>query len=111
MYNFVGITQGLAPVRSFAMSDTDKRRMGFEINIRRADNKQPKPGTTADTPFCMAVLGDFNGRFNQAQTDDKPLAKSKLIAIDRDNFDDVLAGYKLSFSNSATNQVRYVLSN
>jgi type VI secretion system protein ImpC len=82
------------------MSNSNKPGMGFEVNIRRASDKQPVASNNTDTPFCMAILGDFSGRFNQPPVDDKPLSKRKLIAVDRDNFDEVLAGFKLSFNIS-----------
>ncbi len=43
-----------------------------------------------DTPFHIAVLGDFSGRENRGMLDAK-LQGRKPFLIDRDNFDDVLA--------------------
>lgn len=82
------------------MNDKNKPGMGFEVNIRRVSDKQLVASNRADTPFCIAVLGDFSGRFNGSATDNKPLSKRKLIAVDRDNFDEVLAEFKLSFTIS-----------
>jgi len=70
--------------------------MGFKVNIRRENDKSSIENHDSDTPFCIAVLGDFSGRFNQHPTVQKPLAQRKLIAIDRDNFDEVMAGFNLS---------------
>ena len=79
------------------MSDKDKPGIGFEVKIRSARKDQSIISTDADTPFCIAIMGDFSGRNNQHLDEDQPLAQRKLIAVDRDNFDDVLAGFKLSF--------------
>ena len=88
------------------MNDKSKPGMGFEVNIRSATNDQKihHTHTNADTPFCIAILGDFSGRFENTKPDVKPLAQRKLIEIDRDNFDDVLAGFKLSFNISTSDQ-------
>ena len=80
------------------MSDSQKPGMGFEVNIRSAGAKQSVPATDMDTPFCMAVLGDFSSRFDEPGEVDRPLAQRKLIAIDRDNFDEILAGFQLNFA-------------
>jgi predicted component of type VI protein secretion system len=42
---------------------------------------QPRP----DTPFCIALVGDFSGRAHE-----RGAARAPLL-VDRDNFDDVLA--------------------
>lgn len=42
-----------------------------------------------ELPFVMGVLGDFSG--NAPVDPLKPLSERKFIAIDRDNFNDVLA--------------------
>ena len=44
-----------------------------------------------DLPFVVGVLGDFVGQPAEPQ---KPLKERSLIEIDRDNFDQVLAGMK-----------------
>jgi type VI secretion system protein ImpC len=48
--------------------------------------ERPEP----DSPFHIAVLGDFSGRENRGVLDAK-LHGRKPILIDRDNFEDVLA--------------------
>ena len=42
-----------------------------------------------ELPFIVGVMGDFSGDPTQPL---RPLADSKFIQIDRDNFNDVLAG-------------------
>ncbi len=44
-----------------------------------------------ELPFVVGVLGDFSGNPDQALP---PLKSRKFVQIDRDNFDDVLAGMK-----------------
>ena len=84
------------------MSDKEKPGMGFEVKIRSANNNPSLTNVVADTPFCIAVLGDFSGRFDQQDPVEKPLAKRKLVAVDRDNFDEVLAGFNPCFDFSAS---------
>jgi type VI secretion system ImpC/EvpB family protein len=44
-----------------------------------------------DTPFCIALLGDFSGRANHGIVErGRALASRRPILIDRDNVDDVL---------------------
>jgi type VI secretion system protein ImpB len=54
-----------------------------------------KPATNMDEdvelPFKVLVMGDFTGR-----ADDESLEDRKPINIDKDNFNEVLAGQKLS---------------
>ncbi len=50
--------------------------------------EQPEP----DSPFHIAILGDFSGRENRGVLDAK-LQGRKPILIDRDNFDDVLSQF------------------
>jgi len=42
-----------------------------------------------ETPFRIAILGDFSGRANRQIIDDK-LADRKPVLVDRDNIDDVM---------------------
>jgi type VI secretion system ImpB/VipA family protein len=79
------------------MSDKNRPGMGFEVNIRSGESDGSAPRVDGDTPFRIAVLGDFSGAFDQSAVNDKPLAERRLISIDRDNFDEVLAGFGLCF--------------
>lgn len=49
---------------------------------------------TDETPFCIAILGDFSGRANRKLSEPHNLGKRRAVLVDRDNFDEVLAGYK-----------------
>ncbi len=53
---------------------------------RQRNDAPPEP----ETPFRIAVLGDFSGRENRGIIDSR-LAARKTYLIDRDNFDTVLA--------------------
>ena len=59
-----------------------------------------KSTTTAtiksDTPFCMAILGDFsNSEYNKTNRPHSQ-KKYKIVEIDRDNFDDVLKNLQVN---------------
>ncbi len=62
----------------------------FEVNLTAG-------GTAAggeideQSPFKIAILGDFSGRASRGLFDSKSLASRKPILIDRDNFDEVMA--------------------
>ena len=44
-----------------------------------------------ETPFCIAILGDFSGRANRGIADAKSIGKRRAWLVDRDNFDEVLS--------------------
>jgi type VI secretion system protein ImpC len=44
-----------------------------------------------ETPFCIAILGDFSGRANRGIIDAKAVGKRRAVLVDRDNFDEVLS--------------------
>jgi type VI secretion system protein ImpC len=45
-----------------------------------------------ETPFRVCILGDFSGRVNRGIFETgSALASRRLLVVDRDNFDDVLA--------------------
>jgi type VI secretion system protein ImpC len=46
---------------------------------------------SAETPFCIAILGDFSGRANRGISDAKGIGKRRAVLVDRDNFDEVLS--------------------
>jgi type VI secretion system protein ImpC len=46
---------------------------------------------TLETPFCIVILGDFSGRVNRGICDAKTVSKRRMMPVDRDNFDEVLA--------------------
>lgn len=48
----------------------------------------------AETPFCIAVLGDFSGRANRGICEPGNIAARRASIVDRDNFEEVLARYK-----------------
>jgi len=45
----------------------------------------------SETPFCIAILGDFSGRANRHVCDTRTIATRRAVLIDRDNFDQVMA--------------------
>jgi type VI secretion system protein ImpC len=46
---------------------------------------------TPETPFCVAILGDFSGRTNRGISEAKTIGKRRAWLVDRDNFDEVLS--------------------
>ncbi len=44
-----------------------------------------------ETPFRIAILGDFSGRANRGISEAKTIGKRRAVLVDRDNFDDVLS--------------------
>jgi type VI secretion system protein ImpC len=65
----------------------------------------------SETPFRIAMLGDFSGRANRGVVDDKAIAKRRVVPVDRDNFEEVLsrsgAGIQLSLGEGASIQLRF----
>lgn len=89
------------------MPDKNKPGMGFEVNIRsKSENSlgstplSNAPETTANSPFCIAVLGDFSGlqKIQKSPADLKSINNRRFIEIDRDNFEEVMAGFKISLN-------------
>lgn len=46
---------------------------------------------TSETPFCIAILGDFSGRANRKISEPRNLGGRRAVLVDRDNFDEVLS--------------------
>jgi type VI secretion system protein ImpC len=66
---------------------------------------------SSETPFRIAMLGDFSGRANRKVVDDKAIAKRRVVLVDRDNFEEVLsrsgAGIQLSLGEGDSLQLRF----
>lgn len=64
-----------------------------EIHLEAtADREQPQVRPDPETPFRIAMLGDFSGRANRGLSESgDALASRRPLLIDRDNFDSVLA--------------------
>ena len=45
----------------------------------------------SETPFRIAILGDFSGRANRGIFEANTIAQRRAVLVDRDNFDQVLA--------------------
>jgi len=89
--------------------------MGVEVNIlNKSSSTQPQlktaesnaPETQANSPFCIAIMGDFSGRLNHAQSNADKKPEPRLIEIDRDNFEEVMARFKISLNlNISDNEI------
>jgi type VI secretion system protein ImpB len=53
-----------------------------------------------ELPFRFLVVGDFTGR-----ADDTPIEERAPINVDKDNFDDVMAGQKVNVQVSVPNEL------
>lgn len=86
------------------MSDSKKYRTGFEMNLGNPGQKtksvdvgdEQRPIASNTDPLCIAILGDFSGRDNKQQYQAETIGKRRMIAVDRDNLDAVLAGFDVS---------------
>jgi type VI secretion system protein ImpC len=77
----------------------DKISMGVAVNIdTNASTKSNTPKASPNSPFCIAILGDFSGRENRAQHEPETLSSRRLIEIDRDNFEQVMARFNISLN-------------
>lgn len=45
---------------------------------------------SSETPFSIAILGDFSGRVNRKLSDPQSIGNRRAVLVDRDNFDQVL---------------------
>jgi type VI secretion system protein ImpC len=59
------------------------------VNLRASEeNAVARP--TSETPFCIAILGDFSGRENRDLIESKAVGERRPYLVDRDNFDEVV---------------------
>jgi type VI secretion system protein ImpC len=61
-----------------------------KVEIETGERSQPVERPDAETPFRIAILGDFSGRENRAVLDAR-LQGRKPVLVDRDNFENVMA--------------------
>jgi type VI secretion system protein ImpC len=61
-----------------------------KVEIETGERSQPVERPDSETPFRIAVLGDFSGRENRAVLDAR-LQGRKPVLVDRDNFENVMA--------------------
>jgi len=80
-----------------------------EVNLAAGQDSsgaRPEP----ETPFCVAILGDFSGRAQRASSAE-PISKRRAILIDRDNFDEVLQKFgveiQLPIGDSGSSRLRF----
>lgn len=59
------------------------------VNLR-ASEESAVARPTSETPFCIAILGDFSGRENRGLIEPKAVGERRPYLVDRDNFDEVL---------------------
>lgn len=69
------------------------KRFDFgSVNLTAGEESQDaRP--SSETPFCIAILGDFSGRANRKLFDPKSISERRAVLVDRDNFDEVLSKF------------------
>ena len=68
------------------------RFTGGSIEVKLAGKlNESHPVAEPDTPFCVAVIGDFSGRGNREVETGGVLRNRRAYSIDRDNFSQVIA--------------------
>ena len=60
------------------------------VNLR-ASEESAVARPTSETPFCIAILGDFSGRAHRGRTEPKTIGERRPYLVDRDNFDEVFS--------------------
>lgn len=58
----------------------------------------------SDTTFHIAILGDFSGRALNGRSEPGTIGKRRLIAVDRDNYEDVLGQFDSQLQLPAAGQ-------
>jgi type VI secretion system protein ImpB len=90
----------MPPSESYARTLDRVRRpavhITYEVELDGATQQK-------ELPFVVGVLADLSGKPEKPLL---PLKKRKFVAIDRDNFDDVLAGIKPRLSFTLDNLLR-----
>jgi len=67
------------------------KRFNFgEIKLTAGEDTSPAI-PDPETPFRIALIGDFSGRINRGVCEPKSIANRREILVDRDNFDEALA--------------------
>jgi len=87
------------------MSDKPTISVGVNIHTGSAteqpssnqQNRSNAPETQADSAFCIAVMGDFSGSSNSFDSTQNA-SRRKLIEIDRDDFEEVMAGFNIQLN-------------
>jgi len=74
----------------------------IEVNIVSTMEKThgaPEP----ETPFRIAILGDYSGRANRGIVD-PALDNRRILMVDRDNLDEILAKLKVNLKSRSSFQ-------
>src|SRR5215469_17960332 len=63
------------------------------VNLRASEEPVPaRP--TSETPFSIAILGDFSGRANRGLSEPQTVGERRPYLVDRDNLDEVLSSLR-----------------
>ena len=73
------------------------------------DSSGARPAS--ETPFCIAILGDFSGRANRKLSDARTVGQRRAVPVDRDNFEEVLSRFnaeiQLPLGDSGSLRLRF----
>jgi len=72
-----------------------------------AGEKPSAARPSSETPFCIAILGDFSGRSSRGVVA-KSIGERRALLIDRDNFDAVLSSLRVELHLATDEQVPIV---
>lgn len=67
------------------------------LDVEAGRSRQP-PKPEPETPFRIVVIGDFSGRSNRAAAAGPQTSRPRPMLVDRDNFDEVMAGLGVRLS-------------
>src|SRR5215217_8646677 len=77
--------------------DHDRCRVELDVGARserRAEAPASAATTSPDTPFCIALVGDFSGRASRRIVEqDRALAARRPFRVDRDSVDEAIAHF------------------
>ena len=78
------------------------------VNLR-ASEATAVARPASETPFCIAILGDFSGRANKGLIDPKTIGERRPYLVDSDNFDEVMSKLHPELHLPTENQIPLVL--
>ena len=79
------------------------------VNLDASPGSSPaRAATVPDTPFRIALLGDFSGRESRGLFETgRALAARRPVMVDRDNYDDVLARMNVEIEMPVAGAIRF----
>src|SRR5438046_2765324 len=95
----------------------DHHRFRVELDVDaknewHAERSAPVAATSPDTPFCIALVGDFSGRASRRVVEQgRAIAARRPFRVDRDSVDEAIAHFdpklELRFGAGPATSVRF----